>query len=460
MRIRNNNLLVETSKSIQFHNNCVIATEGPNMVSKFSLSDLNINYDSVFTTRQTLAPDTKDMPIMYGFVGTDITFLMIKPIYDNNAFNCSGDTQYIEYYFEDQPLVRRTFTDILVLSGDDQHRIPQVYLYNPNDYIITLDIMAANLDENIISSNITPTFTELKGLSYGSILTDQIYGIGCTGSTQFEITDINGNVQMVIPYNKIDIISIQNELLTVSTKSDDDIKLTFLSSFNALQALSRMNWVMESSIDRYATAVNPILDTTAPTITFKPFSVPQPMSYENGVVTKEKIRWRFLDSVTDYDDNGQVRDGIINNADVELLILNNSTGEQVSAITHDANYSVTFTAKDLAGNSTSETKQIVVDELSPNIVYTSGYTTNIMDISGDTQTPGEITKTDLRIYYIDYVWDDVDGIIPNNQVVVNITSGTTYTNITEVGTYDIDFSVLDSSDNETTGTTTLNVVYN
>jgi len=459
MRIQNNNLLAGTSKSIQFYNNCIIAKEGPNMVSKMSLANLDIDYDSVFTTKQTLAPGTVDMPIMYGFLGTDITFLMIIPDYGNaNPYSCSGATQYLEYYFEDQPLVRRTFTDILVLSGDDQHRIPQVYLYNPTDNTVNVNIMAANLDENTISTSLVPTFTELNGLAYSSIQTDQIYGVDCTGSTQFEIYDINNNLQMVIPYNKIDIITIENELLTVSTKSDDDIKLTFLSAFNALQALSRMNWAMEMSISRYATVNYPGLDTTAPVITFKPYSVPQVMNYTSGVVSQADIRWRFIDSVIDYDNDNIQRDGIINNADVSLLIVNNATGEQVTGITTDAAYSVTFTAKDLAGNSTNSTKQVVVDSVPPNIIYTTGYTTNIMDLTGNTQTPGTILKDDVRRYYLNYVWDDVDGIIPNSAVTVGIQSGTTtYTSITGIGYYDISFSVMDVAENETTGSTTLRV---
>jgi len=185
MRIQSSNLLAGTTKSIQVYNNSFISKDGPNMGCKLSLEDLDINYDSIFTTRQTLAPGSKDTPIMYGFLGTDITFLLIKPNYEGvNPQGCSGATQHVEYYFEDQPLIRRTFTKLLVLTGDDTHRIPQVYLYNPTDSIVSFDIMAANLDENTISTSLVPTYNELKGLSYSSIQTDQIYSTTCTGSTQ------------------------------------------------------------------------------------------------------------------------------------------------------------------------------------------------------------------------------------------------------------------------------------
>jgi len=457
MKIQSNNLLAGTTKSIQVVNGCMIAKEGPNMVTKMGLGGLDIQYDSVLTTRQTLKVNGKDSPIMYSMLGTNITFIAIIPTYGatNPQAGCSGSTAYLEYYYEDQPLIRRIFTDILVLSGDADHRIPQIYLYNPTTSIVTLDIMIGNLDENEISTSIVPTYSELKGLSFSSIQTDQIFGL-TTGSTQFEIMDINENIQMVIPYNRIDFISIQNELLTITTRSDDPIKLYFLSEFNALQAISRMNWCMESSINRYATSTYPGLDTTAPTITFKPHSSTEIMNYVNGSVTKEALKFRFIDSVIDYDNANILRDGIINISNVDVLIINSNTGEQVTGITYDGKYSVTFYIKDLCSNSTSYTKSIVVDSVAPNIVYTTGITLNNMSLSGAT-IPGTISKDDLRRYYLNYVWDDVDGVIPNSSVAISIEYNT-LSEITVTGQTYLEFSVFDSSLNLTSGSTTLSVV--
>ena len=386
MKIQSNTLLAGSNKYIQVVNGCVIAKEGPNMISKMGL-DLNIDYDSVMTTRQTLKNSGKITPIMYGFLGTDITFLIVRPIYEGvNPMGCSGSSSYMEYYYEDDFSTKRTFTDILVLSGDADHRIPQIYLYNPNSYTVTVDIFAANLDDNTISTNLVPQFTELNGLSFNSVRSDQLIGFACTGSSQFEIVDINGNNQMVIPYNRIDIISIDNNILTVTTKSDDPIKLTFLSVTQAEQALSRMNWLMEKDITRYATAIYPCLDKTPPVITFNTSDVIV-MDYVNGVITKAMIIWRFIDKVEDYDDDGNLRDGIINNSNLNLLIMNKSTGEQVEQITVDGEYIVTFTIKDIANNSSSEKRSLIVDSIAPTIYYTDGINTNIMDLYLSTTTP-------------------------------------------------------------------------
>ena len=72
---------------------------------------------------------------------------------------------------------------------------------------------------------------------------------------------------------------------------------------------------------------------------------------------------------TYYDNNNILRDGTINRADVNVLIMNINTGEQVEEITYDGRYSITFTVKDLAGNSVSSTKTLIVDSLAPVITY-------------------------------------------------------------------------------------------
>ena len=188
MRIESNKLLNSTNKNISFVNNCIYAKDGPNCAGKINLGSISINYDSFFSANMTLQPDDKDMPIMYGYLGTEITFLSIVAHYNENPQVCPGDTR-IEYYYEDQPLIKRTFTDILVLTGNEDHRIPQIYLYNPTEQVVNLEIMVANIDINKISTQLNPKYEGVDGLSFNSIISDQIFGTNCTGSTQFEIFD-------------------------------------------------------------------------------------------------------------------------------------------------------------------------------------------------------------------------------------------------------------------------------
>lgn len=457
MNIQSSSLLTPVTKNLQVYNNCIIASEGPNQIAKLGLGNLSIPYDSIFTSRMTLKSQGVDQPIMYGFLGTNVTFLVVKPIYvAANPQQCVGKDLYLEYFFEDEPLIRRTLTNLLILSGNKDHRIPQVYLYNPTDGTIQIDIMVANIDPNEFSTSLVAEYTELQGLVFSDIRSDMMFGLNCTGSTQFEIVNFTGQTQMVIPYSHIDLIQINSNQLIITTNSEKSIKLTFVSEFNAYQAFSRMNWVMESSGLRWLSKTYPGLDTTPPTIFFN--SVQNPEVMKPLPISKSDIRFRFITQVIDFDNAGLSRDGEINKANVNLLILNSNTAEQIESITVDGRYAVTFQAKDNAGNSTSVTKNIVVDSTAPVIYYKTGFTTNIMDLTGSTQTPGVINYIDLRYYYIDYVWDAVDGTIPNSAVTISITSGTTLTNITQVGYYTIGFNVKDTSLNELCGTTFLHVV--
>ena len=459
MIIQNSNLLTTKNKAIQVLQGCFVANDGPNIIGKLNLNTLNVKYDSVFVSKMTLESEGKDKPIMYGWLGTNTVFIMIVPNYGGiNPQVCTSKDLYLEYFYEDEPLVRRTLTDILVLTGNADHRIPQIYLYNPTGDVVFVDIMVANLDVNEISANIVPEFTEISGLLYNDVISDQMFGLACTGSTQFEILNYTGQTQMVIPYYNIDIIQYNDTQLLITTNSEKSVKLNFISRFNALQAYSRMNYVMESSANRYLTKAYPGLDTTGPAITFKTITDPTVMTLGSGIY-KPDIIFRFLDSIVDNDNAGLLRDGIINVNNADVLLMNSITAQHLSAITSDGFYSATFTVIDVAGNSTSSTKQILVDSLPPTIYYTTGKTINVMDLTGDTQTPGTILKDDLRRYYLNYVWDNVDGIIPNSGVSLSIISGVTnYSAITSVGFYNTTFYVNDRAGNITTGYTLLHVV--
>ena len=347
-------LLSGTEKTIEVVNSCIIAKEGPNMVNKMSLDLLEIPYDSVSVNRQTLTANSTAKPILYGWLGTNLTFLLIRPNYEGaNPQTCTGTSAFLEYYFEDQPTVKRYLTQLLVLTGDENHRIPQVYLYNPTDYTVTVDIMMGNLDPNEISTAIVPTYDEFSGLAYSAIITDQIYGVGMTGSTQFEILDILGNIQLVIPISQIDVIEIEGSTLTITTNSIDPVKLNFLSNFNASQAISRMNWVMESTINRYLTPTYPSIDTAAPVITFSAVTSVSLSDY-GGTITKTDIINKLIVKVEDD------RDGIMNKFNVNLVIIDDGTAVQYESITSVGDYSLIFTAKDIAENSVTETKTIIV----------------------------------------------------------------------------------------------------
>lgn len=489
MEIRPSDILKPTNKVIKYdgYETALVASEGPITVAKFPMTK-QFNYDSVFVGKMILQPGVGDQPIVYGFVGNEITFLAISIDYNytqsqnsstypnttsygssksscsgnltyggncNNSYstgnaqypNCNnnsnaGSGNYIEYYFEDEPLIRRPITDMFMTTGNEYHRIPQMYVYNPTPYPILLTIMAANIGSNTISTNINPTDTTFSNLAYTQILSDQtIYNVGYTGSTQFEIYDGANNLILAIPYLKIEVVEVVGNIMTISTDSDQVITLQFLSEFNARQAHSRMSWALEYYQRRYLTADYPGVDDVGPVINF--YSAPI-IHYSGVTLCKNRLREIFIESITDD------RDGPINIYNANVVIQKQNSVLQYEKITEPGTYWIYFSIKDIAGNETSATKTLYMYESAPRIAWNPSSSASTMYIDDSfyykvAYNANIINESDIRNYYIYKVEDYVDTI-SNSAVTVVISSGTTISGITSsgitmVGNFTIKFSV-------------------
>jgi hypothetical protein len=143
-----NDLLNPTEKTIKNWNCSFIAVEGPNVLDKLSLEDLEIPYESQYRARVILKAGDTDQPLSYGFIGKAVTFLMIKVTYDsvNDPYYQYEQEKYnISYYFDNDPVVK-SLGRLLIMTGSVDVKIPQIYLSNPLDYDVTLDVLHATID--------------------------------------------------------------------------------------------------------------------------------------------------------------------------------------------------------------------------------------------------------------------------------------------------------------------------
>jgi hypothetical protein len=183
-----NDLLKATEKTIKNWNCAFIAVEGPNILDKLSLEDLAIPYESQYRSRIVLKAGEVDQPLIYGFIGKAVTFLMIKVTYDgvNDPYYQYEQENYnITYYFENDPTLR-PIGRLMIQTGSADDTIPQIYLNNPLGYDVVLDVLHATtssdfgitvtgvsyndleLDNDIISSP--------SGISYSGIKTNFVFG--------------------------------------------------------------------------------------------------------------------------------------------------------------------------------------------------------------------------------------------------------------------------------------------
>lgn len=463
MIIQSNKLLPPTSRVVRFYQCSAISTSGPQINGRLDLSDVQIPYDSQFTTHMTLNPESQNQPIMYGFLGNNITFIMLKITYDETNPKCViEEDQFIEYWFEDDPTQIRYINKLLLLTGNSTKRIPQIYLNNPGTVKVYVDALVANLDqEDINLDDVNNDVASFQNLYYNSIITDTYWN--CTklvsGSTQLQVINIDNNVALYLDYDEIDTIE-RNESkyeLIIDTKSDTVIYLKFLSLFEMYQAHSRINWVMDLKTERYLTKDYPPLDLTPPVIIQQSGVTP---IYENIYVypfERDPITSGFTiypDEILNYfiydiEDN---RDGkiMVNNATIKIREYGHV--EELSGITQLGVYDIIVTIKDIANNQTLANYIIVVDDNAPVITFKSniGDIFNMVIGSSDTRVPSSgVTSDDIIRKTIDNIYDTVDGVIANSAVTLTINEQP-YIPIRIPGEYIITYSITDRSGNMST----------
>ena len=447
-----------TTKVIKPYECSFIATEGPNIMGKVNMAGLEIPYDSFFVSKMELTTDV-EAPIMYGFLGNNVTFIMIKVTYVANNPQCCDETDnYIQYWFTDAPSTVRNIGQLMILTGNSDHKIPQIYLKNTTENTVYVEIMVADY-ETAATSIDTTTYSTFSNLYWNSIITDKIYtlttgGTWNTGSTELIILDDAGEYQSIIKYEKItNIEKVDTTKLSLFT-STDNIILDFVSEFHSYQALSRMSWAQEGQIgsitqsERFMSVDLPGIDTQAPIITLNSGATSTGMTLSGATsITHEDLRDYWVESVWDYDDDSDLRDGQIDVANVEVTIRLDGSLIPLSAITADGDYTITFSIKDLANNLAYEEVDLKVDDEGPVITFYN----RPSGVTLVTANP-VLTQDWLKDYYIDDVVDNVDGNITLTSVLVAISSGDTtgMTMISDVGDYDILFSISDSSGNLTT----------
>ena len=167
MKIVPNDLLKPTEKCIKVWNCSFIATEGPNILGKISLDDLEIPFTSTYRARVSVAGGETDTLLSYGNLGEELSYLMIKVTYDsendpyyiyqkenyNITYYLSGSTTGVTYPIND---VRHPIGRLMVLSGSDTNKVPRIFVTNPNEYAVTLDMIMANyVSETVTISGVT-----------------------------------------------------------------------------------------------------------------------------------------------------------------------------------------------------------------------------------------------------------------------------------------------------------------
>lgn len=376
------NLFGSKTQFIKLNGGDFVAIEGSDTRERLILSDVRIPYKQVLKSRVTLGIGQANYLLNFLGLGDNATFLAIKAIYDPKSV-IEADN-YVVWSYSDNLTRTNYFADIMVLTGNSTHRIPQIYLTNPSTkYPVSLDIMVGVIDNNY--SIFTDTFNQygssFTGLEYTDIHSHIV-------GQSIVINDKSSPVKplVYIILNDINSIEISGQILIIDDSSRGSIFLQFLTQEDAYQAHSLLSYVLDNpNID--IDALSPVADNESPTVYFYSHvgnddsldyiafngataGIPYNTSYgytfstsisltQSGTASGYLDKPQLINLLIDYvDDN---RDG-----DMSLLpsnlIVNSATGSAIDRILTTGTYSMTFDLCDIAHNYVYATMSLIITD--------------------------------------------------------------------------------------------------
>ena len=120
-----------------------LAVNGSDIEDRMNLKNLRMPYDSLFSTNITLKPGEENY--LLNCLTDNSTFLAITAEYDPKSEEKDNYMIYKQYGCNCELIM----SQMLVLTGNSTHRIPQLFFTNPNDkYPVKLNVMVGSLDDD------------------------------------------------------------------------------------------------------------------------------------------------------------------------------------------------------------------------------------------------------------------------------------------------------------------------
>lgn len=377
MAICKSSLFGSTSQYIKVGNGEFLAIEGSSTFDRLLVSDARMPYKQLLKGRIILKACQTNYLLNHLGLGDNATFLAIKATYDSKSVN--PDNNFVNYSYYNYPVQNFAFAQMLVLTGNPTNRIPQLYLTNPNcNYNVILDVMVGIIDDNysFFNDDLNQNATSFTGLEYTDI---KSFVVGESIVIYDKSNPKKALIYFGLPY--VNSINLNSTFLIIDDESFGTVFLNFIDTFNAKQAYSLINYVLENpnvDIDSIT-----LLDDIPPVIywnatagvggdyivpndgiligatfsapyntTYGDLSTVPPVYYQTSislstygsasVLYKSTLRDLLIDYI---DDN---RDGEIGLMDSEMIIT--GTSGVINSISTIGTYSLTFNVGDLAQN--------------------------------------------------------------------------------------------------------------
>lgn len=361
------NLFGNRSQFIKTNGGDFVAVEASNTRERLILSDLRIPYKQILKSRVILKTGQTNYLLNHLGLGDNATFLCIKAVYDAKAV-IEAD-RYVNWSYYDNLTRINSFADMMVLTGNSTHRIPQLYLTNPSTkYPVYLDVMVGVIDDNysIFTDTLNQSGTSFTGLEYTDI---HSHIVGESLVINDKSTPVKPLIYIIL--NNINSLEISGQILIIDDSTRGTIFLQFLTENDAFQAHSLINYVLENpSVD--IDSLSPVSDTLDPVlyfydtagnggdyISFNGATYGVPYDTTDGFTFSTSISLSSFGTASGYIDKSQLiyllvdyiqdnRDGYMYMMPSNLII--SATSGTVDRILTTGTYSLTFDFSDIAHN--------------------------------------------------------------------------------------------------------------
>ncbi|CAG7579839.1 MAG: hypothetical protein SLAVMIC_00119 [uncultured marine phage] len=252
---------------IRFYQNSLVATEGSNQVQNMLLSGVFAPYEQLLRSRITLKAGECKYLLNHLGLGDNATFLAIVATYDEKSKIEAQN--FVQYSYYTSPNNWHSFAQMLLLTGNSENRIEQLYLTNPNpNYKVTLDVLVGIIDDDSgFFNNLCDCDEDAANgiIKFSNLRCDDI--ITWIPDETIAILNPGGVAQAYINIADINSIERSANVLTINDRSVGTIILEFVDEYHARQALSIFSWVLEDP-SRIIQDLDPRKDDVEPCIVF------------------------------------------------------------------------------------------------------------------------------------------------------------------------------------------------
>ncbi len=373
------------SPYIKFLNGDIVAIDGPNTIERL-IGNIKIPYQQVLRGRIILKAGQVGYLMNHLGLGDNATFIAIIATYNIQSVN--EEDNYLEYYYVDNTNLLRYMDQIMILTGNSTNRIPQLYFNNPNtEYAVTLDIMVANIDDTY---NFFQNTSSQSGLSFYNLkcntTTNNLQTFVVNESVVIYNNDTPANPLVYLVLQDISSIHITGKIVVIDENTSGRIYLEFISTADAKQAFSLLNYVSNNS-NITIQDLSPQMDIYPPVAYFYQrvgntasgdyikYNGATAQAYDTSFgltfsttlslglygsasgsdlyITKDSLNDLLIATVSDN------RDGVMILADSNYRLLDANTAS-LSYITASGTYSLGFIVSDFAGNTMSSNIKITL----------------------------------------------------------------------------------------------------